>query len=310
VRLVAFKLCLAHCEFRLALIGPPEAPIYTGGDLARKAGKFKPDWAGAPLSALRAPQTGEKAWEVAPLIGGPIFRMVCPLMTRSDASLLLFLRNSLRPARVMAFVAHATTAITFGTAIYAWFFPEVAGDFLARLTVQMDAANQSAAITAESTTKLAESVADRPKLTIRHYKGSGNNGSQTQFSLQNTLSQSLENVVMVYVDSDGKPFTSFDIFTLPPFESVVEPIAVTVTAVCTSYVVGDGSGQRYTEYRTFLPNLTPTRDDMGNAGTYDVKTFDYVFAVEPDPKALVCDAALFDLDGIRQMGLDQGRAPP
>lgn len=213
----------------------------------------------------------------------------------------------------MAFLAHCTTAITFGSAIYAWFYPEAAGDFLARLTRQMDTAIQAmektagntaetaenTAETAENTARLANAVADRPRLGVRQYAAGGNTGFQIQFTVQNMLTLPLTDVAIVAFDREGRAFTSFDVFTVPPLEAAVEPMDTPAEAVCLSYIVLDGTGTRYTEMRSFAANGAPTRDDMGNAGTYDVKVLSYAFATEPDPALMICNGKAYEVAGLR-----------
>lgn len=240
--------------------------------------------------------------------------------THARRSLTAVLRSWLTPGKMMAFLAHCTTAVTFGSAIYAWFYPEAAGEFLARLTRQMDSAivameetagntaqtaentaqtAENTAATAENTARLAEAVADRPRLGVRLYAAGGNSGFQIQFTVQNMLTQPLTDVAIVAFDSDGGAYTSFDVFTVPPLETAVEPMDKPVESVCLSYVVQDGTGTRYTEMRSFVANAAPTRDDMGNAGTYDAKVLSYVFAAEPDPALMICNGKAYALADLR-----------
>jgi hypothetical protein len=142
--------------------------------------------------------------------------------THARRSLTAVLRSWLTPGKMMAFLAHCTTAVTFGSAIYAWFYPEAAGEFLARLTRQMDSAivameetagntaqtaentaqtAENTAATAENTARLAEAVADRPRLGVRLYAAGGNSGFQIQFTVQNMLTQPLTDVAIVAFDS-------------------------------------------------------------------------------------------------------------
>lgn len=223
------------------------------------------------------------------------------------------LRNWLAPGRVMAFLANCTTAITFGTAIYAWFYPEAAGEFLARLTRQMDTAitamektagntaetAENTAETAENTARLANAVADRPRLGVRLFSAGGNTGFQIQFTVQNMLALPLTDVAIVAFDSESSAYSSFDVFTVPPLETAVEPMDTPAEAVCLSYVVLDGTGTRYTEMRSFAANGAPTRDDMGNAGTYDVKVLSYAFATESDPAQMICNGKAYEVAGLR-----------
>ena len=226
--------------------------------------------------------------------------MISNLARHSAVSFALRLAN---PGKIMAFCAHATTAMTFGAAIYAWFFPDVASVYLAKIIRQVDQANeqlgtlaQSSEETASNTARLVEAVADRPRLTISRH-GNGRNGDAlTQLAIQNMTTSTLTDAVIVWLGPDSRKLTSFEVFSIPPLEVAHDQHYSSVEGLCYSFVLG---GERYTEYRTFMFNDLPTVDDNGNAATFDTKTLDYAFTVEADSGSITCDDTVTPVEEIR-----------
>lgn len=222
--------------------------------------------------------------------------------------------------KTMAFCAHITTAITFGTAIYAFFYPESAVDFLAKVSRQIDDTNarldgiavstmataDNTAATADNTRRMADAVADRPRLEVRQYGSGAVADRQTQVTIHNETTRTLQDAVLLGFDASGKGFGSLDVFAVPPLESVTEPLRQPVTTVCYSFVVNEDVPRRYTETRAFSPNEFPTLDDIGNAATYDVKPLSYDFRVEPEPGTMTCLGTPYEIAAIRKARAKRG----
>lgn len=216
------------------------------------------------------------------------------------------LKASVTFAGTMAFLSHFTTFVTFGTAILAVLFPQTASDYVARALREIDRANDTleqvsndTERTADAATVLADNVAQKPRFSAKIKQTGFENQVQFQLTWENLTARSVENIRIAYLTDTGALTTSRKIYTIPPFERLLEVSTQTVRAVCVNFelVQPDGSRMRFTEYREITANGGPTVDEMGNAGTFDVNVTLYTLEQDTLEDAFKCNTtAIADTD--------------
>lgn len=215
---------------------------------------------------------------------------------------------------MLSFMAKTTTVIAFGTAIYALIFPEQAGAYLARLTQHMEAASQQlesisrdGAVTAQATTQLAESVASRPRFEVQVFGTPSRGTPLIQMRFENVTSRPIREMATVLYDENGAKYSNFDVYLIPPFETVMDQSDKPITAICFSYVLDGDSPVRLTEHRAFSVNQLPTLDKSGNAATFDVKQVQYDVTQEATLDIFMCREEPFSPDVFRETKLERAQ---
>lgn len=212
-------------------------------------------------------------------------------------SIFALLRAKLRFAAVMATLAHLTTAVTFGSAIYAFFFPDIAAHHIAQLARRIEAAGATldgigadTRATAEATGQLAAALASRPRFeaTLRRMGGLSGRPDQVQLRIDNPTASAITDLKILTFNGEGRAFSTFGVYVVPPFEGMTEIVEVEVVEVCYSYFTSPARETRVTELRRIAFSTAPTVDAMGNAASFGALPIGYELRVEPDPQAFVC----------------------
>jgi hypothetical protein len=212
----------------------------------------------------------------------------------------------LRFAGVMATVAHVTTAVTFSSAIYAFFFPDVAAYHIARLAQQVEAAaatldgiGADTRATADATGLLAAALADRPRFSAQRRAAGLGRAAQVQLRIDNPTARTVTDLMIIAYDAEGKAYSNLGIFVLPPFEGMTDIIEADAVEVCYSYFTDETRTTRVTELRRFEFLRAPTVDASGNASTHDALPLGYDIRIEPDPAEFLCGNRLYEVEDFR-----------
>jgi hypothetical protein len=191
----------------------------------------------------------------------------------------------------LATMAHLTTAIAFGTAIYGLIFPQQAASYvsafldeIAQTRGSLERVDANTADTAVATQALASRMADRPRFDATSHRVS-NGDHQFQMTLENLTDQPLTDLVVIIRTVKNGVTSSFLSHVVPPFETHVEATTGVAEMVCYAY---GWNGEYVSETRTVSMNPTPMLDQMGNAGTYRFNHLDYKLRVESDTDLFTC----------------------
>lgn len=214
-------------------------------------------------------------------------------------------------------MAHTTTTIAFGSAIWGLFFPAQAADYVSRFLDEVQGARASlekiegtSAATATATEALVDRMADRPRfraeshITSRQSVAQGGGPvHQFQMQLENLTDRAITDLVIVIEGIDGALSSNLLANTIPPYETHTEISTGIPASVCYSY---GWDGQYYTEVRALEISASPIVDQMGNASTYGFNHFGYDLKSEADTDSFTCGANGYTRSGLaaRQAELD------
>lgn len=219
--------------------------------------------------------------------------------------------------KCLSVMAHTTTIIAFGTAIWGLLFPAQAADYVSRFLDEVQSARASleqiegtSAATATATEALADRMADRPRFSAESHITSrqtvtqgGAPVHQFQMQLENLTDRAITDLLIVIEGTDGTLSSNLLANTVPPYETHTEITTGIPASVCYSY---GWDGQYYTELRALEISPSPIVDQMGNASTYGFNHFGYDLQTEADADSFTCGANGYTRSGLaaRQVELD------
>ena len=199
--------------------------------------------------------------------------------------------------RVLSFLAHSTTAMTFSVTLYGLCFPDQSARYIASFLDRLEATeeslasiDESSASTAQATNRIASRMAERPRFeAVDRNVGWGSDTQpedhRFQMKLENMTNQTISGLHIITSNGEGRLVANFTAAKIPPYETYTSMTVGIVDWICYGY---ESDGVFVTEYRKIEPTILPYIDQSGNASTRIYNHIDYEFRLEDERDEIHC----------------------